>query len=240
MKNTLTLVIPCHNEFLRLKPEKYLSALEQHEWLSFCFVNDGSTDKTNEVLVKLESSSSKIHLINLDKNLGKAEAVRTGILYTLKNSNADVVGFWDADLAAPLNEVERFMNTLESSGDCLAVIGSRSAPYGASIKRSFKRKITAYIMRRMIHAILKTPIYDTQCGAKIFTRELASEIFEKPFISPWLFDVEFIHRIGKERFKKSVREMQLKQWHDVPGSNLGLKDTFQILSDLFKIKKHCS
>ncbi len=235
MNKTLTLVIPCHNEFRRLKPERYLAALERYDWLSFCFVNDGSTDRTDEVLAKLKASSPKIHVIGLAQNLGKAETVRTGIRYVSKNSAADIVGFWDADLAAPLYETERFMEKLETSPGCIAVIGSRSARHGSSIKRTLKRRFSAFIMRRLIRMFLHTPTYDTQCGAKIFTRELALEIFEKPFVSKWLFDVELLLRIGTERFKSSVCELPLRRWHDVPGSNLGFKDTFEIFYELYKI-----
>ncbi len=235
MSKKLTLVVPCRNEFLRLKPELYLSALEQYEWLSFCFVNDGSTDKTGEVLDRIEKTSSKVHVISLAKNIGKAEAVRTGMLFVCKNTSADALGYWDADLAAPLSEAERFMKVLASMPRCKAVIGSRAKRPGASIRRTFKRKVTSFIMRGMIRFLLHSPVFDTQCGAKVFTRELASEIFEKPFISKWLFDVELLRRIGKKRFRSSVRILPLKQWHDVPGSNLGFKDSLQIFCDLFKI-----
>ena len=111
--NTLSLVIPCFNEAERLSKADFLDALAKWPWVSFCFVDDGSTDSTAEKIAHLERLSPSVQALYLPKNMGKAEAVRAGVRYLCHNACADYVGFWDADLATPLDEIPLFMRHFE-------------------------------------------------------------------------------------------------------------------------------
>src|SRR5438309_577737 len=102
--------------------------LPRHQ-LEFVFVNDGSTDNTLQVLQTLGSP-----VVNLEKNSGKAEAVRRGILAALERS-ADYVGFWDADLATPLSEVPAFLDIMENREAAQMVFGARVRLLGRDISR---------------------------------------------------------------------------------------------------------
>ncbi len=97
----IALVIPCYNEALRLKARDFTQGLDLG--LDFLFVNDGSHDKTLEILSQIkETCPDRIQILGLSSNCGKAEAVRQGMKAAI-SLNYSYVGYWDADLSAPLS-----------------------------------------------------------------------------------------------------------------------------------------
>jgi hypothetical protein len=82
------------------------------------------------------------------------------------------------------------------------------------------------------------PIKDTQCGAKLFKRSLAEQLFTESFMTRWLFDVEIFFRLknlfGKEAIDH-MKEMALSAWEDVEGSKLKMMDSIKIPLMLSKI-----
>ena len=103
-----------------------------------------------------------------------------------------------------------------------AVIGSRWPHLGGNIRRNRTRKLTGWVAKSIIRRILKAQVWDTQCGAKIFSRSLAEEIFDGPFRTKWLFDIELLMRIGSRRLSDIAMEHPVHDWSDVPGSKLGV------------------
>ena len=240
--NTLSLVIPCYNEAERLSKTDFLNALAKWPWVSFCFVDDGSIDSTAEKIAHLERLSPSVRALYLPKNMGKAEAVRTGVRYLCENASADYVGFWDADLATPLDEIPLFMRHFGEHPCVKAVIGSRWPHLGGNIQRTSARKLTGWIAKSIIRGILKAQVWDTQCGAKIFSRNLAAEIFDSPFRTKWLFDIELLMRIGRCRLSDMVMEHPVRVWSDVPGSKLDINaiaDFITLINLSFLQRKRC-
>ena len=92
-------------------------------------------------------------------------------------------------------------------------------------------------MKVLIRQVLHAPVYDTQCGAKIFRRDLARRIFAAPFRSRWLFDVELLHRIPPRILRHAVLEQPLAVWRDVPGSKVHLTDSVRVFFDLLRIAR---
>jgi glycosyltransferase involved in cell wall biosynthesis len=130
-----TIVVPCYNEAERLDCGSFqrFSCLD-HE-IKFLFVDDGSTDETNSLLESLRKSDpTKFGLLTLEKNQGKAEAVRQGFL-TAFESDCDYVGFWDADLATPLDAITVFLELMGKHPDAEIVFGSRVKLLGRHIER---------------------------------------------------------------------------------------------------------
>ena len=106
LKCSTGIVVPCYNEMDRIQLPKFSEFLISNDFIYFCFVNDGSTDGTQKLLADFVNlNPERSQLVNLSKNQGKAEAVRQGINTLLKSSKFQLVGFWDADLAAPLTEI---------------------------------------------------------------------------------------------------------------------------------------
>lgn len=232
---TTALVIPCRNEYARLRPEAFFDAIAQNPSLTFIFVDDGSTDRTDETLAFLERASAAIKALYLSRHQGKAEAVRTGVNWALAHTSADFIGFWDADLATPLSELSAFVAALAADASCWAAIGSRWPHLGARVGRSGGRGLAGAVMHTLIRTLARLPVYDTQCGAKLFRRDLAARVFARPFFSRWLFDVELLKRIPLDELRRRVREIPLEVWRDVPGSKLRLTDMIRSLVDLVRI-----
>ena len=219
---TLALVVPCKNEAKRLDVAAFLEAVGKWPWLSFLFVDDGSTDSTAETLAHLSNLSCAMHAIHLPETCGKSHAVRAGVLHLGRISKTDCIGFWDADLATPLSEIPAFMRYFEENPAMSAVIGSRWARLGGRIRRAKMRGLGGALTRLLARRALGVEIYDTQCGAKIFKRETALELFRQPFRSRWLFDIELLARMGRRRLLRNVCEHPLSFWFDAPGSKVGL------------------
>jgi hypothetical protein len=89
--------------------------------------------------------------------------------------------------------------------------------------------------------VIKEPVYDTQCGAKLFSKQAAEELFQDKFISKWLFDVELLSRYkakyGSARFRETIVEIPVNRWTEKQDSKLRYHYFFRILYDLMRIRK---
>ena len=140
MMRDRVLVIPCFNEERRLRRDE-LKALVAVPSLRLLLVDDGSTDRTGELLEQMrdELGSAYVSVRRLEQNRGKGEAVRVGMLQALAEG-ALVVGYADGDFATPSGEVVRMLAVLESNHH-QAVIGSRVRRLGSKIDRSPRRHV---------------------------------------------------------------------------------------------------
>lgn len=237
------IVVPCFNEENRLRRNAFAEFISAHHDVGFCFVNDGSADGTLQVLNEIrEDFPLQVALLDLEINGGKAEAVRSGITYISELSVSPYIGFWDADLATPLEEIDIFLKILSSNQDLLVASGSRISRMGAFIERTPSRDLEGKVFAALSSSVLGMKFRDTQCGAKLFEREIALKIFTNPFISRWCFDVELFARIrdliGRNRVNRAVYEVPLQQWKEIPGSKIDLKGSLGMLFDLGKIFLH--
>ena len=234
------IVVPCYNELNRIQLSEFSQFLSSNESIFFCFVNDGSTDGTQQKLSDfVNRNPERSQLVNLPKNQGKAEAVRQGINTMLKTSGYQFVGFWDADLATPLTEIQGFIHKFKSNNELKAVCGSRILRLGSSIRRSVFRHYFGRIFATIVSEILNIPVYDTQCGAKIFLAEFAEFIFSEKFLSRWFFDVELfarsIENVGRQNTVNGVLELPLSQWHDQGQSKVTWVNVLQTPLELLRI-----
>src|SRR5687768_3360035 len=119
------LVIPCYNEAERLDAARCCEFVAHSSGVELLFVNDGSTDGTLRVLRDVERNDpERISVFDLPRNVGKAEAVRQGMLAALRRE-PDYAGYWDADLATPLEAVWKMRNILDRRPATRLVLGSR-------------------------------------------------------------------------------------------------------------------
>ena len=234
----IAIIIPCFNEASRLSVSKIHSFLKQNPDVNICFVNDGSSDATGEVIDNAMSvCPDQIKTLHLDHNSGKAEAIRQGMLKEILCEDFQWLGYWDADLATPLEEINHL---LENANEPLKLLMcSRVKRLGAMIDRQPYRHILGRIMATMISRLLKLPVYDTQCGAKLIRREEIEHLFSDEFLARWLFDVEIIARIqqkySKENTYRHLLEVPVRKWEDVPGSKLKFKHMFFSLIEIARI-----
>jgi len=178
----ICIIIPCYNEANRLPIKEFIEYLGSSKNIDICFVNDGSKDKTINIIENIKSQyPDKVLLVNLENNVGKPEAVRIGILEASKWKCFDYVGFMDADLATPLKEIDVFKKYILEYPECKAFLGSRIQRLGSNIKRSAVRHYFGRVFATFASLTLGIAVYDTQCGAKIFETKIAEKIFLEPF-----------------------------------------------------------
>jgi dolichyl-phosphate beta-glucosyltransferase len=235
------LIIPCHNEARRLDRKAVEEFIRSTPTIDLMMVDDGSVDSTAEVLQALKSTTSgRLHVLCLASNQGKAEAVRAGVQAVLALNRFDVVGFCDADLATPLSEMVRLIEVLDER-DADMVFGCRLLRLGADIHRSKTRHYLGRVFATVVSSMLDLPVYDTQCGAKVFRAPIACELFEAEFSSRWLFDVELLARYlqsyGRELTLSKVIEIPLNIWIDHPVSKLALRDFLMAPFELWRIRR---
>lgn len=235
-----TVVIPCYNEEKGISNTEYSNFLNNNPEVLICFVNDGSKDNTLAVLTVLkEKHPTQIQILSLEKNAGKAEAVRAGINHCNLHFQHRYIGYLDADLATTLEEFIELRNYLQ--GEIVFSFGSRIRKIGSIIERENSRFLIGRVVATFISNILDIKVYDTQCGSKLFTREISEKVFEKEFISRWLFDVEIfyrmIHLFGKEKAIKKMIEVPLKLWVEKGDSKVKFTYGFKLWFDLFEIQR---
>lgn len=233
------MVIPCYNEEGRLPLSHFADFVNQNPNVALCFVNDGSSDGTQKVLTDFQKDRlDQIAVVSYDKNAGKAEAVRRGVQYCLDSFEFKYIGYLDADLATSPEECLEMVNYMDEN--IRFVFGSRIMKIGSVIDRRPYRFFVGRIIATFISKILKLKVYDTQCGCKMFTRDLARAVFTNPFVSRWLFDVEIFQRIiiiyGRENVLNHMLEIPLRKWTDVGESRIKATYFFKLWLDLYRIK----
>jgi len=243
MRFDTTIIIPCYNEAFRFDTDlfdQYHKALPN---AYFVFVNDGSTDHTEELLQDIAFAKANIHILSLTYNVGKGEAVRQGIRFALVETTTKYIGYFDADLATPLTEVLRLKQALENQTEAWIVLGSRKRSKNNVIQRRWYRHIPGRIFATLVNTfILKCPIHDTQCGAKLMRTSFAQNAFQHLFLTRWLFDIELIMRLeashSRQEIKKRILELPVLQWTDNGASKIRFSDAvmipFQLVRLLFK------
>jgi glycosyltransferase involved in cell wall biosynthesis len=236
-------VVPCFNEATRLDKRIFQAFVREHRQLRFLFVNDGSTDGTLSLLQGLRRSDPDCFAVcHLAENVGKAEAVRQGLLRAFE-SDPEYLGYWDADLATPLDAILTFCSVLDSRPDIEMVFGARVSLLGRSVKRSPLRHYLGRVFATAASLAVGIGFYDTQCGAKLFraSHEIMS-LFQSPFATRWIFDVEIIARLiatrrgtSRARVDEIVYEFPLHEWRDVAGSKVRAHDFARALGELAAI-----
>ena len=242
MPSTCTIVIPCYNEAARLDREAFIRFASCHD-VDLLFVDDGSTDATRQTLDALrESRPDRVQVLSLERNMGKAEAVRHGLLAACE-SRPEYVGFWDADLATPLDDILAFRSLLETRTDIEMVFGSRVNLLGRNVHRRLARHYVGRVFATAAAAVLGVGIYDTQCGAKLFRVSPGFvDRLQEPFIGGWIFDVEIIAREVRARrvggmpaVSRVIYEYPLMEWRDVAGSKIKALDWVKVSVTLARI-----
>ena len=236
------IIVPCFNESERLSVSKFTDYISQNKHIHFLFVDDGSEDNTSIVISEIISNfSTQASMIKNEINKGKAESVRLGVINSF-NMKTDLIGYIDADLSTPLEEINRMINILKLDHKKKIVFASRIQLLGNEIKRSYIRHFIGRLFASCVSFFLKLGIYDTQCGAKIFSKEICKEIFKEKFISPWLFDVEIFARLiktfGENETIKFSFEKPVSKWSDIGESKVKFFYFFKAPFELFKIIRH--
>lgn len=235
-------VVPCYNEEKRLNSEKFQAFVSEARDIGFLFVNDGSTDGTSQIIRSLQDRHPyDFTALDLPHNVGKAEAIRQGILKAMEQG-PEYVGMWDADLSTPLTEIPRFVGVLDADGHVETVFGARVRLMGRCIERAAVRHYLGRFAATLISWTLGITVYDTQCGAKLFrVGEKTRKVFQEPFSTSWIFDVEVLARLiangSRTDRGTEIYELPLNEWIHTGDSKLRPLDYLIALRDLYVIHR---
>ena len=235
------IIIPCYNESKRIDAAGIKRFAENNSSFHFLFVNDCSTDNTLQILkeIQQQTKTDTIEVLSNKINMGKAETIRNGVLHIGDKNMFSFICFWDADFSTPLEEIDWFMFFFNQYKSKKIFIGSRCKRMGAVIERKTYRQLFGRVFATVVSNMLRLPVYDTQCGAKFFTHEVAMQLFDKNFVSRWFFDVELLMRykkmFGSEAALQDICEVPLRTWVHKNGSKLKLSDFVKVPFQLIKI-----
>lgn len=226
----LSIVIPFKDEALRLpeslrKIEKFFS----QESLSYklILVDDGSTDNTIEEIGYF-LNLPHVRLIRHVQNKGKGAALQTGVM----KAQGKYVLCTDADLSTPIKEVTKLLRSIEQYD---IVIGSRAVK-GAilEVKQPFHRQLIGKAGNLLIRMVLGLNLQDTQCGFKLYKRDVAQKLFQDLRFLGFSADYEVLYKAKNLGY--SIREVGVI-WKDSQPSRVDpVKDTYRALRDLVKLR----
>jgi dolichyl-phosphate beta-glucosyltransferase len=229
-------VVPCYNEARRLATDAFASFANRAD-IELLFVDDGSHDGTATVIESMCTLAPKrIETLRLAANVGKGGAVYAGLVHAI-GDGAEVVGYLDADLSTPLDELERLIDVRADTG-VDAVLGSRVGLVGYDVRRSAVRHYLGRVFATAASLLLRLQIYDTQCGAKVLRVGPAlGRALQTPFQTRWVFDLELLMRLRAADPDVSLLEVPLRRWHAVDGSKLTGRQMLQAARDLLLLAR---
>ncbi len=229
----LSIVVPAYDEEKRLGAslKRMLAYFDSmHYPFEILVVDDGSKDDTARLVQTISACRPQVRLLSYAANRGKGYAVRYGVL----QARGERILFCDADLATPIEEVEKLLVKLDAGYDI--AIGSRDVEGSELIKRqSGLRELGGRVFNKLVQAIAVPGIHDTQCGFKLFTQSAAQSIFRRCQVEHFAFDVEVLY-LALRFFGMRVAEVPVR-WSHMEGSKVRfLRDAFRMLKTLFRIR----
>jgi hypothetical protein len=229
---------------MRFNWQHWTNILDNNSTVNFLFVDDASTDNL-DYIDSLKKKYKNVFFLKLPKNLGKANAIREGLLYATNNTqlNANILGYLDFDDSILASEVQRIISLFGDKKEKLNSVdtlwASRVKLNGRNIIRSNFRHFYSRILITLIGFNYPLLPYDSQCGFKLFS---SNEIFQKsiqsPFLTKWFIDLELLIRLTQISGKRiSIWEEPLLSWKETRSFNYNFVNSFRILGEVVFICK---
>ena len=233
MIRSVSIIIPAYNEEKRL-PEtlrRISTYLDSTLWIFYelIVVDDGSTDGTLRVARELAEARANVRVVSNPGNRGKGYSVRHGMAHAY----AEWCLFTDADLSAPIEEIDRLWDAIDRDGSLVA-IGSRALDRSLiGVHQPGMREAAGRVFNRVMRAVIGLPIADTQCGFKLFHRTAAEKIFPRQTQERFGFDVEILFIAKKLGF--GISEVPVR-WNHAEGSKVSMFNGIQAFTELAAVR----
>lgn len=235
-------VIPCYNEASRFNMAYFtellrqLNNFEKDVNIKFLFVNDGSTDQTFARLQTI-SQLENVMILTLETNLGKANAIRHGLIKA-GSLNPNFVAYLDADGAFSVTSVIEGFNfymQMSKNKEIDMMTFARIKLSGNHILRKKHRHIIGRFIAFLLNIYSEIKIYDSQSGFKILSSKfLDPKVIAEPFKTRWFIDWELIVR---NKVPLHILEVPVTYWSDVANSKITIKNSFRVIQEIIVIKK---
>ena len=224
----VSVVIPVFNDRDALEkaiPESIDALKSITEYFELIIAEDGSSDGSTEVAKKWGTINSNIHLSHSTQRLGKGEAISRAF----RISRGSIVCFYDVDLATDMIHLSQIIDDIRQGYHIS--IGSRLIT-GNNVDRTINRSISSKGYNFLVRTILKSSIFDHQCGFKAFNRDRLLALL--PFVQTqsWFWDTEVLVRAQRAGYR--IHERPVK-WHSNEKSNVKMKDTFSLGTNIIRL-----
>lgn len=227
----LSLIIPARNEESRIRDtlEKYISYLKSSGLIFEIIVEmDGCTDKTSVVVQEFCRSHPEIKHVEFADRLGKGG----GLLKGFEIADGDYISFVDADGSVEPAELIHLLDEVRS--ECDVAIASRRAPTAVVIDQPKSRKYLGRCFNTIVRVLFVLPFRDTQCGAKVFKRDVLEKTTVQTQINGFAFDVSLLYLIRRNGFH--IKEVGIR-WVDKDGSKVDIPHTTaDMLSSILRLR----
>ena len=222
----LSVIIPAYNEEKRIIPV-INNFLDSFSDIEIIIVNNGSMDNTTNLINRNYKNNKRIKLLDFKEKLGKGGAIIEG----MKIAKGEFMGFSDADQAVMPEDFKKLIKYLKFY-DC--AVGSRRVK-GADIKlkQSLKRRISSRIFNIIVNLIFNLKIKDTQCGAKVFRKNVIEKILPKLKIKDFAFDIDLLYNAKLLGYK--IKEVPVN-WKHQEGSKFSLTNAPRMFLSLLRLR----
>lgn len=226
----VSLILPAYREAARL-PRTIDGILEYldrggRDW-EVRVVDDGSDDDTLAVIQRLAAADPRV-VPQAEPHRGKGGAVRAGMLAARARHRV----MCDADMAMPVDQVERLLQRLAAGVD--VAIASREAPGARRYGEPHHRHAMGRVFNAAVRIAAVRGIEDTQCGFKGFTAAAAERLFRRSLVNGFAFDVEILFLARRAGLR--VEEVPIDWYHDPDSRVNPLRDTRRMLSEIARIR----
>lgn len=223
----ISIIIPAYNEEKRLPSflenmKKFLKTINDYEIL---LVNDGSTDRTPDIIQKFKGKNNNIKVISYEKNRGKGGAIKVGVEYAQKEK----ILFIDADGSIQPNQIPVMIEKLNYYD---VVCGNRAAK-ASQIQQPLLRQYTGKTFNTYVNLLFNNNIQDHLCGFKGFKKKIAQQLFKNLQNERWIFDVELFYRIKKQNSSLYLLPIV---WEHKEGSKITPLAPIKMALELIKLR----
>lgn len=236
--DSIAVVIPAYNESKRIRKclddiEAYVRSGSKSNIASVIVVSDGSTDGTSDFVNNWASNYAQnkniYKTISYTPNKGKGYAVREGF----KNADASFVIYTDADGACPIKEIEKLLLAINEGYD--VACGSRILFHDdVSVSMSTKRRFIGLVFHIILKSLGLAGLRDTQCGFKLFKKEVVKKIVENQKCFNFSFDIEYL--LLAKKFGYKIKEVPIN-WYHIEGSKVNIiRDSIKMLFEVLRIR----
>jgi len=230
---SLSIVIPAYNEEQRLPAT--LGAIAAYlqtkplDFVEILVVDDGSRDRTAEVVRQAAAADARIRLLQNPGNRGKGYAVRHG----MQKAQGEWILFTDADLSAPIEDLEKLEEAVRRE-NADGAIGSRALDRRLVLRRqSPLRELSGRVFNLAMRLVTGLPYRDTQCGFKLFRRDVAQCVAARQQSDGFGFDVEILYIARKHGYR--ILEVPVR-WANVEGTKVSLLKGLEAFLDPLRVR----